>query len=566
MKQAMSAIPAIRRRVKNRKCHLKRILTYALAAVGILSFGILAALAVAIATGTLTPDKIRALLKYNPILTATNPAEASETIGTSLVRLRATSYSLPAIGPGLESGGGAIVEVFGGILVAERSGRFSFFEVRDGKPRLERTRIAIAINQAEYEAYARSQGYDVKPGRDLGYAGLGMRLHDLLLLKDGKTLLAAYTYWHVDSHCATLRVAATTLSRGAAGPQAAPWKQVFETQPCLSLSANKRKPFAGHQAGGRMIELPDGKLLLTAGDFKNDGFRRDLSVADLGNDYGKVHEIDLSTGKSAIFTFGHRNAQGLTLADDGRIWLTEHGPSGGDELNLLVRGTNYGWPLVTLGRDCGDCDWQLQGRHDGYQLPAFAWVPSIGVSNVIQLRGFAPLWDGDLLVASLAGETLHRLRMNGGTVTYDEPIRVGDRVRDLIRLADGRAAFWTDSGRLVFLEEDREPSISEKLAAGLSEPARALVDQCRACHDFDPGKGRQGKIGLWQVMGRTKGSFVDAAYSTAMKDSGGNWTAESLSAFLADPQGALPGTSMAFEGIQDERLRKEIVDFLTNLR
>ncbi len=545
---------------------MKRILTHALAAVGILSFGILVTLAIVIATGILTADNIRNLLKYNPYLTATNPAQASETIGTTLVRLKATSYGLPAIGPGLESGGGAIVEAFGGILVAERSGRFSFFAVQDGKPGLQRTQIAIAINQEEYEAYARSQGYDVKPGRNVGYAGLGMRLHDLLLLRDGKTLLASYTYWHTDSHCATLRVASTTLNQGAAGPQAALWKQVFETQPCLALSGNKHKPFAGHQAGGRMIELPDGKLLLTAGDFKNDGFRRDLSVADLANDYGKVHEIDLATGKSAIFTFGHRNAQGLTQADDGRIWLTEHGPTGGDELNLLARGTNYGWPLVTLGRDCGDCDWQLQGRHDGYQPPAFAWVPSIGVSNVIQLRGLAPLWDGDLLVASLVGETLHHLRMNGGTVTYDEPIRVGDRVRDLIRLADGQVAFWTDSGRLVFIEEDREPSISEKLAAGLSQPARDLTGQCRECHDLDPGRGREGKIGLWQVVDRARGSLADAVYSPAMKAAGGNWTAENLSAFLADPQGTLPGTSMAVEGIRDERLRKEIVDFLTNLR
>ena len=546
--------------------HLKRILIFACAAVGFLSFCAIVGLAVAIGTGILTPDKIRNLLKYNPNLTVTNPPETHETIATTLVHLKSTSYSLPAIDPAFESGGGAIVEVFGGILVAERNGRFGFFELIDGKPKLQPTSIAITINQASYEDYARSQGYDVKPGRDIGYAGLGMRLLDLLLLRDGKTLLASYTFWHPDSHCATLRVAAAPLRRGGNGPEVAAWKQVFESQPCLSLSDNKRKPFAGHQSGGRMIELPDGKLLLTAGDFKNDGFRRDLSVADLGNDYGKVHEIDLSTGKSAIFTFGHRNAQGLTQADDGRIWLTEHGPTGGDELNLLVRGTNYGWPLVTLGRDCGDCAWQLQGRHDGYQPPVFAWVPSIGVSNVIQLRGFAPLWDGDLLVASLVGETLHHLRMNGDTVTYDEPIKVGDRVRDIIRLADGRVAFWTDSGRLVFLEPDKEPSISEKLAAGLSQPARDLVAQCQACHDLDPGKGRQGKIGLWQVAGRARGSLADAAYSPAMLAAGGSWTAENLSAFLADPQGTLPGTSMAFEGIQDERLRKEMVDFLMNLR
>ncbi len=553
-------------RVKNGTYSVKRIFAYVLAAVGLLSFGILASLVAVIATGVLTPDKIRTLLKYNPYLTTTNPVQESGSIETTLLRIKATSYSLPAMGPGLVSGGGAILEVFGGILVAERSGRFSFFDILDGKPRLERTPIAIAINEEGYEDYAQSQGYDVKPGRDVGYAGLGMRLLDLLLLKDGRTLLASYTFWHSDSHCATLRVATATLNRGAEGPEATPWKQVFESRPCLSLSDNKHKPFAGHQSGGRMIELPDGKLLLTAGDFKNDGFRRDLSVADLGNDYGKVHEIDLATGKSTIFTHGHRNAQGLTQANDGRIWLTEHGPTGGDELNLLVRGTDYGWPLVTLGHDCGDCAWQLQGRHDGYQSPVFAWLPSIGVSNVIQLRDFAPLWDGDLLVASLAGEALHHLRLNGSTVIYDETIRIGDRVRDLIRLSDGRVVFWTDSGKLVFLEQDREASISERLAEGLSQPARDLIEQCRACHDFDAGRSREGKISLWQVVGRGRGSLAGAAYSPAMLAAGGSWSAENLDAFLAGPQGALPGTTMAFDSIQDAGLRKEIVDFLTNLR
>jgi hypothetical protein len=143
---------------------MRRILGYVLAAVGLLSFSIVAGFAIVIAGGILTPDKIRNLLKYNPNLTATNPPETRETIATTLVRLKTTSYSLPAIDPEFESGGGAIVEVFGGILVAERSGRFGFFELTNGKPKLQPTPIAITINQASYEDYARSQGYDVNRG------------------------------------------------------------------------------------------------------------------------------------------------------------------------------------------------------------------------------------------------------------------------------------------------------------------------------------------------------------------------------------------------------------------
>jgi aldose sugar dehydrogenase len=367
-------------------------------------------------------------------------------------------------------------------------------------------------------------------------------------------------------HCATEKVVIADFTQGGDLPEAGPWKQVFETKPCLGLSGYKNKPFAGHQAGGRLVEQANGKVLLTIGDFKNDGAKREISVADLNNDYGKIHEIDLATGQSEIFTRGHRNPQGLTIADDGTIWSTEHGPTGGDEVNIVVQGTDYGWPKVTLGHDCDGCGWQNEGRHDGYAPPVFAYVPSIGISNLIQLHDFTPLWDGDLLVASMAGQALHHLRLNGHAVTYDEPIPMGDRLRDMIQLADHRIAIWTDSGKLVFLAEDRELSFSDKLAAGLSASAQDTVMQCKGCHGLDEGQGRQGKISLWQVMGRGRGALAEAVYSPSMKAAGGSWTAENMDAFLANPQAAVPGTSMPYEGLADPATRKELVDFLSKLR
>jgi aldose sugar dehydrogenase len=545
---------------------MRRGLLYILSGLGFLTLASVIALAVLIKTKVLTPDKIALFIKFNPYLTMANPVQDKASIEATLVRLKATKFSFPSMGQGFENGGGAILEVAGGILVSERSGRFFYFDQRGKVPALRLTKIAIDINEAGFERFANAQGYDIKPGSNVGFAGLGMRLHDLLLLRDGKRILASYTHWSDEQNCAAEHVVIADFTQGGDLPETGPWRQVFETKPCLELSGYKNKPFAGHQAGGRMVEEANGKILLTIGDFKNDGAKRDLSVADLNNDYGKIHEIDLATGQSAIFTNGHRNPQGLTIADDGTIWSTEHGPTGGDELNLVVKGTDYGWPRVTLGHDCGGCDWQVEGRHDGFSPPVFAYVPSIGISNLVQLHNFTPLWDGDLLVASMAGQTLHHLRLNGHAVQYDEPIPMGDRLRDMVQLADGRVAIWTDSGRLIFLTEDKELSFSDKLAAGLSAPARETLQQCRGCHGLDEGQGRQGKISLWQIAGRDRGSLEGAVFSPAMKSIGGSWTPENLDLFLGNPQQAIPGTTMPFEGLGDPAVRKELVDFLAKLR
>ena len=316
-----------------------------------------------------------------------------------------------------------------------------------------------------------------------------------------------------------------------------------------------------------MVELADSRILVTVGDFKNDGEKRELSTADAAIDYGKTHVIDLASGEvSRRFTIGHRNPQGLTIADNGDIWSTEHGPQGGDEVNRLIPGADYGWPKVTLGMDCRGCDWQIEGRHEGYQKPAWAYVPSIGISNLIQIHNFAPLWDGDLLVASLKGETLHRLRLDGRRVMYDEPIRIGDRIRDLQQLRDGQIALWTDTGKLIFLTAELQPSRSETLAAKLSPAAQEVVAQCRLCHDLDSGQGRPGSIPLWGIVGRKPGAIENADYSPAMAGAGGAWSVTALDRFLADPQTAIPGTSMPFDGVASEDIRKEVVAFLATLK
>lgn len=543
-----------------------RLLTSLFALLGLLALIAGGVVVVLFQRGVLDADKVANFLKFSPVVTGSGPVVSDLEIQTNFARLKAHKISLAALSATFENGGGAIVEVPGGVLVASRQGRFYVVDQRDPTPTLHELPARIDINQTGFESYAEAQGYAVRPGTNVGYAGLGMRLHDLLLTADGRQLLASHTIWNDTQHCATLRVEIADFAMQDGLPQIGAWHLVFESKPCLKLSGYKSKPFAGHQAGGRLVERTPGKILLTIGDFKNDGVKRDVSVSDSAVDYGKIHEIDLATSTSRVVTTGHRNPQGLTITDDGTIWETEHGPTGGDEVNVIVEGRDYGWPRVTLGQDCHGCDWQVEGRHDGYTMPAFSFVPSIGISNVIQSKGFVPNWEGDLLVASMAGQTLHHLRLDGQRIVYDEPIAMGDRLRDMIRLQDGTVALWTDSGQLVILTQDEEKTVSETLAVTLTPAAQDLVTQCKSCHALDAGIPPQGKISLWAVAGRARGRTAFPGYSDAMKAAAGNWTAENLDIYLANPQAAIPGTAMGFAGVADPATRKELVDFLQKLQ
>lgn len=228
---------------------------------------------------------------------------------------------------------------------------------------------------------------------------------------------------------------------------------------------------------------------------------------------------------------------------------------------------------MTLGTDYNSLEWPLskhQGRHDGYQPAVFAWVPSIGVSNLIEIANFNERWDGDLLVTSLRGETLFRLRLEGDRVLYAEPFRIGERIRDIAQAADGTIWLWTDSARLIALNtSDARATITAMIQ--IQPPAvAAALGRCGECHAFDPGSEGTDRLTLWNVYGRRLGDGGNKTlYSEAMlqasKD-GAVWDDARLDQFLADPRKTLPGTNMAFVGISDADTRKGIIRFLATLK
>lgn len=464
--------------------------------------------------------------------------------------------------------GGGIAQFSNGYLVATGEGLLHFATVDPGNRSLSTKLVPLSI-PIDSDAFSREG-----PG-DLAWL---FRVMDILVLERGQrfTLFASHHYWKSAERCFVVRVSKLEGETAAflSGDLRDGWQTLFETKPCLPLkNAAHGKAFAGDESGGRMAMLDSRTLLLTVGDHQFDGWNSDRALAqDPDNDYGKTIAIDLASGKSQLYTLGHRNPQGLFVGEDHRVWSTEHGPSGGDELNLLVKGRNYGWPLVTYGVEYLMNEWPLNktpGDHPGFERPVFSWMPSIAVSNLIGVQGKRfPLWQGDLLICSYL-DSLFRARVRDGRVAYVEHIEVRERdgrLRDIMEDRDGRIVLWLDGGSLAFLE----PAASA-IAPGVASQAmlrgRALFSTCATCHKVGDGTSHGTGPDLAGIAGRTIGSAPGFHYSAALgKRSGENWTDEQLDRFLASPAKAVPGTAMQFDGVTSPEDRAALIAYLKTLK
>jgi glucose/arabinose dehydrogenase len=220
--------------------------------------------------------------------------------------------------------------------------------------------------------------------------------------------------------------------------------------------------------GGRMAFLPDGTFALTIGE----GFEYREKAQDLSSDLGKVVRLNddgtvppnnpfigQSGARPEIYTWGHRNEQGLVFdAQSGRLWETEHGPRGGDELNLIVAHKNYGWPVITYGMDYSGAYVSPYTQRAGLEQPLIYWTPSIAPSGLAIYRGDKfPAWNGDLFVGALAFKHLRRVHLDAqGNVISQEQL-LNDkhwRIRDVRVSPDGYLYVSTDEadGRVLRLE------------------------------------------------------------------------------------------------------------------
>ncbi|MBI1239772.1 MAG: PQQ-dependent sugar dehydrogenase [Alphaproteobacteria bacterium] len=302
----------------------------------------------------------------------------------------------------------------GAMLVTERGGTLRI--VREGT--LEDTPIAGVP-----EVYVKSQAglFDVLPHPDFA---------------NNKLLFLSFAHG-TDEENAT-RVVRATFD----GTSLSNVETIFTASPTKNTAAHY---------GGRMLFLPDGTLLVTLGD----GFNFREEAQNLGSHFGAIVRINIDgtvppdnpfIGKEGarpeIWSYGHRNVQGIARdPGTGRIYANEHGPRGGDEVNIIEPGLNFGWPVITYGVDYTGARISPFTEYPGMEQPFLDWTPSIAPSSLAFYTGDAfPKWKGDLFTGALAFRELRRVDLEDGKVVGEETLLrdLDERIRDVRQGPDGK--------------------------------------------------------------------------------------------------------------------------------
>jgi glucose/arabinose dehydrogenase len=257
----------------------------------------------------------------------------------------------------------------------------------------------------------------------------------------------------------------TSVARGVlGGDQLTGVQVIFRQQPAIR---------GGHHFGSRLVFARDGRLFVTLGD--RNSARAQAQTLD--NTIGKIVRINADgsipqdnpfvnrEGASPeTWSYGHRNVQGAAPHPvTGELWANEHGPKGGDELNRVLPGRNYGWPTVSYGTEYTGGKISDSGTAPGIEPPVHYWVPSIAVSGLMFYTGERfPAWQGSVFVGGLKSQQLVRLKIEGDRVVEEERLLRGvvqERIRDVEQGPDGYIYLLTDeeNGRLLRLQPAARP-------------------------------------------------------------------------------------------------------------
>ncbi|MCB1801778.1 MAG: PQQ-dependent sugar dehydrogenase [Gammaproteobacteria bacterium] len=372
---------------------------------------------------------LKSLLLPALVLLVVNQASVAATSGT-VVRTEQADLVLETISDGLQHPWAVAFLPQGGYLVSERPGRL---RIIDAPGRLD----PLPVDGVP-EIAAHGQG-----------GLLDVVLHPQF--SDNRLVYISYA------------------ERGAGGVGTAVARGRFDGRKLHDVEVLFRlqpKSGSGHHFGSRLVFDRDGYLFITLGDRGERERAQDLndhagSVIRLHDD-GRIPADNPFAGRSdarpEIYSYGHRNLQGATLhPTTHRLWTHEHGPQGGDEINLPQPGINYGWPVITYGVNYVIGTAIGEGTHkDGMAQPLYHWVPSIAPSGMAFYSGDAfPAWQGDLFVGSLKFRQLVRLELRDGRIVHEERMLddVLGRIRDVRLGPDGLLYLLTDAdnGRLVRL-------------------------------------------------------------------------------------------------------------------
>jgi glucose/arabinose dehydrogenase len=369
-------------------------------------------------------------------LSAVAAALLSATISTSVlaqeVQTERHTLSLETISEGLNHPWGIAFLPSGDMLVTERSGTLNII-TQDGK----KTPI-----QGTPEVVAKSQGGLLDVNIDPNYA-------------DNGWVYISYSEPDPDGGKGN----STAVMRGKIdGDKWTEGEVIFRQAPKYESNAH---------FGSRLVFSPEGHLFITLGD----RYSRMEDAQTLDNHHGKVIRIwpdgsipednpfvGQTNALEEIWSYGHRNVQGAAIhPDTGELWTIEHGPQGGDEVNIPKAGKNYGWPTITYGEDYGGGEIGIGTHKEGMEQPFYYWLPSIATAGSIFYTGDKfPKWKGDLLVTALRGQTIARLDLEEGRVLHEERMledATSFRIRDIEQGPEGFLYILTDadSGQLIKL-------------------------------------------------------------------------------------------------------------------
>jgi aldose sugar dehydrogenase len=322
-------------------------------------------------------------------------------------------------------------------------GRMLVTEKHDGR---------LQLVSREGRKLAVVEGVPRVDGRDQG------GLLDVKISPDfAKTQLIYLSYYEPREGGNGLAVARARLALGATSKLEA-LQVIFRMLPTLDSTKH---------AGGRIVLAPDGTLFVTLGE--RSVMKGRVQARDLGSHFGKVVRIkpdgsvpkdnpfvDKPGARPEIWTLGHRNVLAADLDAKNRLWVVEMGPRGGDELNLVVRGKDYGWPTIGYGEEYSGARIHDSTQADGLEQPVYYWDPVISPGALTIYSGaLFPEWKDNFLIAGLSSQALIRLVLEGDRVVGEERLLTDreERVRDVIQGPEGAVYVLTDgsSGKLLKL-------------------------------------------------------------------------------------------------------------------
>ncbi len=496
----------------------------------------------------------------NPVPLAVASQGASEIVQSNAVSLIMTTDPL-AGREKFATDGGAIEAVGGKLVILDRLGHFLVYDGGniDSKPFPD-----LPMHVSEYVAHSK---FPLNPATLIS--------HDVRYHAKSGYLYASYEVYDAGPDATHFEISKILLQKDTAVPVGG-WQTVFK-------SAELKPPYYfGHAAGGKMSFAGD-TLFFALGDYNLNNLGIHAAAQDRTSMLGKSYKLDLPSGKLTVLSIGLRVPEGLVVSSKGELWETENGERGGDELNLMVEGGNYGWPYIFWGTQYA---WPFgrgpvgeivkDGKYAaGFSVlptlidtaktgtipdrgklidPVFAWVPSIAPTSIVEVRAFDEKWNGDFLVGSLKGLSLIHLRIRNGHVISSESILIGRRIRDVVN-ARGQIILLTDDGALVFLTPNTDyawsgqPNIDPRNAYN-----DVIFSACKQCHSLAARNPSFTVPTLNGVYGRKIAGGAFANYSEGLRKKGGVWDEESLAAFLTSPEDFAPGTTMPNPGLSADTI------------